>query len=136
MANILMPQKIEQYEREGYLCPFTAFPAAVAQSYYQKLLDFEQEIGDEPLKVLRIKVIPGGHRLGAIQHGETCDVDNILSRGQSVAAVDEGRAVDLAMRAGQFSIHHEMVVHGSGQNCVPDRRVGVSFLCAATETVG
>ena len=55
MAKILSPDQTKRYNRDGYLCPLTAFPATTAQSYYQNLLDFEQEIGDDPLKVLRIK---------------------------------------------------------------------------------
>ncbi len=50
MASVLSPDQAKEYDRAGYLCPFTAFPAEAAQSYYRKLLDFEQEIGDDPLK--------------------------------------------------------------------------------------
>ena len=55
MPNLLTAKQLEPYKFAGYLCPFTAFPAAVAQSYYQKLLDLEHEIGDDPMNVLRIK---------------------------------------------------------------------------------
>ena len=48
MPNLLSAEQLETYQSNGYLCPFTAFPAEVAQSYYQKLLDFEHEIGDDP----------------------------------------------------------------------------------------
>ncbi|MBK17445.1 MAG: hypothetical protein CMM52_01220 [Rhodospirillaceae bacterium] len=81
-----------------------------------------------------VKMIPGTHKSGFLHHDERYDADNLVSRGQTVADVDETKAIDLAMRAGQFSIHHEMVVHGSGENCGNDRRVGVSFSCVATET--
>jgi len=26
MAKVLSPEQAEQYDRDGYLCPFTAFP--------------------------------------------------------------------------------------------------------------
>ena len=55
MPNVLSAEQLETYQQEGYLYPFTAFPAAVAQSYYQKLLDFEHEIDDDAMNVLRIK---------------------------------------------------------------------------------
>jgi len=56
MPNLLTAKQLETYQFDGYLCPFTALPAAVAQSYYQKLLDFEHEIGDDPMNVLRFEV--------------------------------------------------------------------------------
>ena len=55
MPNLLKAKQLKTYQFDRYLWPFSAFPAAVAQSYYQKLLDFEHEIGDDPMNVLRIK---------------------------------------------------------------------------------
>jgi len=55
MPILLTAKQLEPYQFAGYLRPFTAFLAAVAQYYYQKLLDFEHEIGDDPMNVLRIK---------------------------------------------------------------------------------
>ena len=81
-----------------------------------------------------VKAIPGSHRQGFLHHDERYDENNMVSRGQTVTGIDETQAIDMAMRAGQFSIHHEMVVHGSGQNVGKDRRVGISFACVATET--
>lgn len=79
-----------------------------------------------------IKVIPGSHR-AVIQHEETYDADNILSRGQSVPNVDTGKAVDMPLTAGQFSLHHELLVHGSAPNMTGERRLGISFACVPTE---
>jgi ectoine hydroxylase-related dioxygenase (phytanoyl-CoA dioxygenase family) len=81
-----------------------------------------------------VKAIPGSHARGFLHHDERYDKNNMVSRGQTVTEIDDSDAVDIAMRAGQFSIHHEMVVHGSGRNNGTDRRVGVSFSCVATET--
>lgn len=80
-----------------------------------------------------VKVLPGSHNGSVVAHAETYDPDNILSRGQTVPGVDEAAAVDMALRAGQFSLHHERVVHGSGPNRGGSRRVGVSFSCVAAE---
>ena len=79
-----------------------------------------------------IRCIPGSHRK-IIEHEERFDKDNILSRGQSVPKVDVSKAVDLPLRAGQFSIHHELLVHGSAPNKTKSRRLGVSFACVPTE---
>ena len=80
-----------------------------------------------------VKVIPGSHKGKVVAHDETYDPDNLLSRGQTVSDVDESKAVDMIVHAGQFSIHHEMVVHGSGPNHGDSRRVGVSFSCVSAE---
>jgi non-heme Fe2+,alpha-ketoglutarate-dependent halogenase len=55
VANTLTTEQLNHYNREGYCFPFDAFPPKTAQAYHQKLLDFEQEIGQDPLNVLRIK---------------------------------------------------------------------------------
>ena len=55
MPNLLTAKQLKTYQFDRYLWPFSAFPAAVAQSYHQKPLDFEHEIGDDPMNVLRIK---------------------------------------------------------------------------------
>jgi non-heme Fe2+,alpha-ketoglutarate-dependent halogenase len=41
----------------------------------------------------------------------------MLSRGQEIAVeVDERRAVDVELRAGEMSLHHVDIVHGSNRN--------------------
>ena len=47
--------------------------------------------------------------------------------------VDVSEAVVLPPRAGQFSIHHELLVHGSAPNKKKSRRLGISFACVPTE---
>ena len=213
MANVLSPEQTRQYNRDGYLCPFTAFPAAVAQSYYQKLLDFEHEIGDDPSKVLRIKahlvvpwlvemaktpaildvvediigpdirlylcalwakgandpryvswhqdstyfgldphdevtvwcaltpstldsgcirVLPGSHLQPDMHHVETRDPENLLSRGQEIFGIDETRAANMELQPGEFSVHHERMVHGSKPNGSDRPRIGISFMFIPT----
>jgi ectoine hydroxylase-related dioxygenase (phytanoyl-CoA dioxygenase family) len=80
-----------------------------------------------------IKMIPGSHNQPVVTHEETYDPDNLLSRGQTVPGVDPAQAVDMPLRAGQFSIHHENVVHGSGPNLSDERRLGISFACVSAE---
>ena len=79
-----------------------------------------------------IRCIPGSHS-EVIPHKEILDKDNILSRGQSVPDVDTSKAVDMPLLAGQFSIHHELLVHGSAPNITKERRLGISFACVPTE---
>jgi len=79
-----------------------------------------------------IRCIPGSHS-EVIQHKECFDKDNILSRGQSVPEVDTNKAIDMPLLAEQFSVHHELLVHGSAPNTTNGRRLGISFACVPTE---
>ena len=79
-----------------------------------------------------VRVIPGSHRGEELVHVETFDEDNLLSRGQTLEGTDDSGAVDLVLRAGQFSIHHERLIHGSEPNRSAWRRMGISFIYIPT----
>ena len=70
---------------------------------------------------------PRSHKAGERDHLDTFGKDNLLTRGQTVQNVPEDETVSLVMRAGQFSLHHPWVVHGSGHNLSNDRRIGFAI---------
>ena len=74
-----------------------------------------------------MKFIPGTHRDGILLHDETWGKDNLLMRGQTIRDVDEKAAIDVELAPGEFSIHHESVVHGSGPNGSDRPRIGLSI---------
>jgi non-heme Fe2+,alpha-ketoglutarate-dependent halogenase len=74
-----------------------------------------------------VRVIPGSHRGKAHSHVETFDEKNLLARGQTIAEIDDSAAADLVLRAGQFSCHHERIVHGSAANDTDAMRIGLAF---------
>ncbi len=74
-----------------------------------------------------VRFIPGSHQGGLIDHVEIGDADNLLMRGQTIAGVDAAAAVDVELGAGEISIHHESVVHGSNPNTSDDARIGLSI---------
>ena len=74
-----------------------------------------------------LSVLPGSHRGQDFDHDETYDPKNLLSRGQTIRGLKEEDAVEMALRAGQFSLHHERTVHGSRGNHTDQRRVGIAF---------
>ena len=49
---------------------------------------------------------------------------NLLTRGQTVENVPEDEVKSIELKAGQMSLHHPRVVHGSGINKSNDRRIG------------
>lgn len=81
-----------------------------------------------------VRVLPGSHKGPDHTHVETYDPKNLLSRGQSIDGLDESKAVDMELAAGQFSLHHERLVHGSAPNTTGDRRMGMSVIYMPTYT--
>jgi non-haem Fe2+, alpha-ketoglutarate-dependent halogenase len=75
-----------------------------------------------------MQVIPGSHKINQLPHVDTFHKDNLLSRGQEIAVeVDRSKAVGLAMGAGEMSLHHIKLVHGSDANHTDDRRIGLAI---------
>jgi len=71
-----------------------------------------------------MRVVPGSHG-GVLSHREVAAPDNLLTRGQVVAAdIADDRALDVALRAGEMSLHHINLVHGSNPNQSETRRIG------------
>lgn len=74
-----------------------------------------------------MRMAPGTHKAPLRDHADTFDDANILTRGQSIAGIDELRAVDLPLRPGQMSFHHLGVAHCSAPNRGADRRIGFAI---------
>jgi len=75
-----------------------------------------------------VRVLPGSHRgdqnLSFINEP---DQNNLLIRGQTIQNVDKNKAVPMILEPGQFSLHHEAIVHGSDPNNSDHRRIGLSI---------
>ena len=84
-------------------------------------------VTDSTLESGCVRYVPGSHGNGILHHDETHDPKNLLSRGQTIPGVDESKAVDVTLKAGQISFHKEDVVHGSSPNRSGDRRLGFSI---------
>lgn len=69
----------------------------------------------------------GSHRGGVLEHVDTFDENNLLTRGQTILDVPDSITVPIELRPGQFSLHHPLVVHGSGQNLSSGRRIGFAI---------
>lgn len=74
-----------------------------------------------------MRVIPGSHLGKTHSHVETFHEKNLLARGQSIEGIDENSAVDLELGIGQFSCHHERIVHGSMPNGTDATRIGLAI---------
>ena len=57
-------------------------------------------------------------------HNEKFNEGNLLTRGQTVEEVPVSELKPVELKAGQMSLHHPRIVHGSGINNSNDRRIG------------
>lgn len=75
-----------------------------------------------------MQFIPGSHKIDQLPHLDTFHRDNLLLRGQEIAVdVDTSQAVGAALQAGEMSLHHIKLVHGSEPNRSRDRRIGIAL---------
>jgi hypothetical protein len=71
-----------------------------------------------------MRVIPATQRR-LLAHCEVPDPANLLRAGRVLAdPIDEEQAVDVELRAGEMSLHHDLIVHGSRRNCSDGKRIG------------
>ncbi|MBD1159037.1 phytanoyl-CoA dioxygenase family protein [Pelagibacterales bacterium SAG-MED19] len=66
----------------------------------------------------------GSHKDNLKEHDQKFNEGNLLTRGQTVKNVPKEKTTALILEAGQMSLHHPTVVHGSELNKSNDRRIG------------
>ncbi len=84
-------------------------------------------LSDCPAKSGPMKFVPGSHKT-QLGHRDTFHEHNLLTRGQEIAVeVPQEKSVSVILKPGQVSLHHVMLVHGSGPNESDDRRIGLAI---------
>ena len=71
-----------------------------------------------------MRMWPGSHKEDLKNHEQNFDEDNLLTRGQTIENVPIEETEPVILKAGQMSLHHPTVIHGSGLNRSNDRRIG------------
>jgi len=83
-----------------------------------------------------MRVIPGSHQDGLLEHDNVLDDPNLLNRrGERLRMdVDESQALEVTLQPGEMSLHHPNVVHGSNPNGSAGPRIGfiVRFVTSQT----
>ena len=74
-----------------------------------------------------MSVIPKSHLQPIQSHKDTFEENNLLTRGQNIADVNEEDAVNLILKPGQLSCHHARTIHGSRPNLSDYHRMGVAL---------
>jgi len=80
-----------------------------------------------------MQIIPGSHRTGLLKHGRSQATDSVLTLECEKGQFREDSAVSLNLKAGQISIHHDNVVHGSPANHSSRRRAGLTARFSRTK---
>ncbi len=81
-----------------------------------------------------MRFLPGSHLGPVHEQDDTYGENNILSRGQRVKVdVDESRTRLAPLAAGEMSLHHVRIIHGSEPNRTADRRIGMVLRYCATD---
>ena len=71
-----------------------------------------------------MRMLPGSHKENLKIHEQKFDENNLLTRGQTITNVSLDETDPIILKAGQVSLHHPLVIHGSGLNQSNDRRIG------------
>ena len=84
-------------------------------------------IDDADVENACMRYIPGSQRLGHLTYTlSENDEDNVLN--QTVAgAEDLGEPIDVELKAGEISIHSDLLLHGSEANQSTRRRCGLTL---------
>lgn len=81
-----------------------------------------------------MRVIPQTHHMELSTVEDRKDVDNVLGSALDASLVDESKAVDVVLKAGDVSIHHPNLIHGSEANKSDAWRMGLTIRYIPTST--
>ncbi len=79
-----------------------------------------------------MRMIPGSHLGGRMEHETTEDSDNVLLQGQTVSGINESNAHFCPLAPGEATFHHGWTLHASMPNRSADRRIGLNVQYLAT----
>ena len=74
-----------------------------------------------------MRMVRGSHKENLKFHNQKFDKNNLLTRGQTVENVSINETTPVILKAGQLSLHHPQIIHGSGLNKSNDRRIGFAI---------
>jgi ectoine hydroxylase-related dioxygenase (phytanoyl-CoA dioxygenase family) len=82
-----------------------------------------------------MRVIPGTQNAKLEEMKPNSSVKSVLGSGMDAALVDESKARDVIVEAGDVSIHHPNVIHGSNANTSTSWRRGLTIRYIPTSTL-
>ena len=68
------------------------------------------------------------HKNKILPHDDTFSKKSLLSRGQEIQVdIPKSERIFAELNPGQMSLHHGLMIHGSGPNSSNDRRIGIAI---------
>ena len=86
-----------------------------------------------------MEFLPGSHHGGQLPHKAGVVPGSVNRAGQAIVVeIDDRSAVHAPLRAGEFSLHHTLLLHRSKPNQSPGRRIGlaISYVPTSVEHLG
>ena len=74
-----------------------------------------------------VRMIYGSHRNQQVEHDNRFDKNNVLVHGQTAVGYGLDEATPIELDAGEMSLFHLFMVHGSGANTTPKPRLGLAL---------
>ena len=74
-----------------------------------------------------MRMLKGSHKKDLKFHDQKFDENNLLTRGQTIENVPINETTPVILKAGQLSLHHPTIIHGSGLNYSKKRRIGFAI---------
>ena len=74
-----------------------------------------------------MRMLKGSHKKDLKFHDQKFDENNLLTRGQTIENVPINETIPVILKAGQLSLHHPTIIHGSGLNKSKERRIGFAI---------
>ena len=74
-----------------------------------------------------MRMLKGSHKKDLKFHDQKFDENNLLTRGQTIENVPINETTPIILKAGQLSLHHPTIIHGSGLNKSKERRIGFAI---------
>lgn len=90
-------------------------------------------IDDADPENANMKFIPRSHLHGLIDYDETHEADTVLDLAVKNPHSYGGEELDVSLKAGQFSMHSDLLLHGSEANQSDRRRCGLTIRYAAAD---
>ena len=85
-------------------------------------------ISDASLETGPMEVIPKSHKWQNLEHKETFNEKNLLTRGQELnIKTSEYNTIAMPLKPGEISLHHVKLAHSSRINKTNDRRIGIAI---------
>lgn len=85
-------------------------------------------ISDASLETGPMEVIPKSHKWQNLEHKETFNEKNLLTRGQELnIKTSEYNTIPMPLKPGEISLHHVKLAHSSRINKTNDRRIGIAI---------